>query len=279
MVESIKVPLLPESVSDAVISKWHKQVGDTVAEGDVVAELETDKIMLDVPSLFSGTITAINQDVGSRVEADQVLCQIDVTVSLSDQAQSAGDDQSSKAATANTNVSIVDASDNQPEHPTAIDRMRQEKRSAHSAQSDGDAVAKSPSVRRKMKELDLNETSLKTNEPGRITHDDIHKHVQSRKDAQRSDEVQPTSARQDRSVPMTSLRQTIAKRLMESQHQTASLTTFNEVDLGKVIDLRARYKDEFKDRYGVKLGFMSFSQKLAAMLCNPFLRLMLLLTT
>ena len=261
MVESIKVPLLPESVSDAVISKWHKQVGDTVAEGDVVAELETDKIMLDVPSLFSGTITAINQDVGSRVEADQVLCQIDVTVSLSDQAQSAGDDQSSKAATANTNVSIVDASDNQPEHPTAIDRMRQEKRSAHSAQSDGDAVAKSPSVRRKMKELDLNETSLKTNEPGRITHDDIHKHVQSRKDAQRSDEVQPTSARQDRSVPMTSLRQTIAKRLMESQHQTASLTTFNEVDLGKVIDLRARYKDEFKDRYGVKLGFMSFFTK------------------
>lgn len=225
MVEDVKVPVLPESVSDAVLSKWHKEPGDAVQEGDVLAELETDKIMLEVPAIVTGVLQAHLIEEGARVEAQQVLCRIDTDVSES-----------------NTVV------DNHKDDTTAVEKMRQSKQAAKRAQG--------PRVREVLRQENIAEETIPVTNTDRLTNDDLDNYKQ--KQAADSAQVQ---SRQERLVPMTRLRKTIATRLLESQRETASLTTFNEVDLSQVMALRSKYKDAFIEKYGVKLGFMSFFTK------------------
>ncbi|MEC8882772.1 MAG: 2-oxoglutarate dehydrogenase complex dihydrolipoyllysine-residue succinyltransferase [Pseudomonadota bacterium] len=242
MVEDVKVPLLPESVSDAVVSKWHKNVGDFVSEGEIIAELETDKIMLEVPSMFSGKLTQILKKSGSHVVSDETLCSVDCDANVPDQPS-----EESKVDHSNVEKDFSE----QEKGRTAIDQIRYAKENA----------VKGPNVRKVLYEQSIDEKDIVCENNGRISNDDLDAHIKEKINSVSANEninADTFVERLDRSVPMTRLRKTISKRLLDSQKNTASLTTFNEVDLSKVIDLRSKYKDEFKDKYGVKLGFMSF---------------------
>ena len=236
MNEEVKVPLLPESVNDAIIAKWHYQVGDYVQEGDVIAELETDKIMLEVPAVKGGVIKEVLKSEASHVASNEVICIMD-TAADKPQAVEKLAQKSDKQA------------DVQAAPADKLDCKMPEKSQSNAGQMLTDCK-KSPSVRRSMHAQGIKDSAIKTQT-------DSMQHLQQ---AEKPAQV-ASLQRESRRVPMTRLRQTIAKRLMESQQTTASLTTFNEVDLSKIIDLRARYKDEFNHKYGVKLGFMSFFTK------------------
>lgn len=226
MVEDVKVPVLPESVSDAVLAKWHKAEGDFVQEGDVLVELETDKIMLEVPAVAAGVIQSHLVGEGSRVEAQQVLCRLETQA----------------VPTEKEKETVVD-----PGETTAVEKMRQSKQAVKRAQG--------PRVREVLRDEKIDADSIPVTNRNRITNDDVDAYTNT------SVASTDTPERRERLMPMTRLRKTIAARLVASQRETASLTTFNEVDLSSVIALRRKYKDLFIEKYGVKLGFMSFFTK------------------
>ncbi len=227
----IKVPELPESVADAMIANWYKQVGESINEDEVLVDLETDKVVLEVPTIKAGVIKEILFSVGDTVTAGQLLAVIDTS-----QQQAVEEDAPS------------------------------------TEQSDETAAAMSPSVRKLMAENNIDETQLTgSGKSGRIVKQDVEKYLaaqQVKKEAPKTvaekpavnKEIKPvaTGQRLERRVPMTRLRARIAERLLQSQQQSAILTTFNEVNMKPVMDLRKRYKDAFEKQHGVRLGFMSF---------------------
>jgi 2-oxoglutarate dehydrogenase E2 component (dihydrolipoamide succinyltransferase) len=223
----IKVPLLPESVADAVIATWHKAEGDAVAEGDIIAELETDKVMLEVPATCSGVMTKIIKGEGETVKAEELIATMEEGAAAQPKPQ-----QSTTAAT-------------------------------HK-----DSAPSSPSTRKMMEAHQVDSGAVEgSGKQGRITKEDVAAHVAQQNQAASSASVKETvlpqaqGMRHTERVPMTRMRATIAKRLLESQQSTASLTTFNEVDLTEVMALRKQYKEVFEKKHGIKLGFMSFFTK------------------
>lgn len=223
----VKVPVLPESVADATIAAWHKKPGDTVARDENLLDLETDKVVLEVPAPADGVLEACLFQVGDTVESGQLL------------------------ATLTAGAAAPKA---------ALD--------AHAVESS--APSTGPAVRRLMAEHDLNPADITgSGKDGRITKADVDAFIASSRDANKG--VAPTvvesvsaptvtssGGREERRVPMSRLRVRIAERLLEAQHNAAMLTTFNEVNLKAVMDLRAEYKTSFEKKHGVKLGFMSF---------------------
>ena len=238
----VKVPVLPESVADATIATWHKKVGDKVTRDENLVDLETDKVVLEVPAPADGVLTEILFQTGATVNSGQLLAKLGEEAPATEMAKS--------AAT--------------PE---------KEPVSAHEDKST------SPVVRRMMAEHDLHPGQIKgTGKEGRITKEDVLSYIESNRkasaekqaSADKSTTDKPAAnmkstasmgAREERRVPMTRLRAKIAERLLEAQHNAAMLTTFNEVNLKAVMDMRARYKDGFEKKHGVKLGFMSFFTK------------------
>ncbi len=228
----IKVPELPESVADAVVANWYKKVGEEINVDEVLVDLETDKVILEVPSIRQGVVKEILFSVGDTVTAGQLLAVID---------DSAETEISSK--------------------PPAI-----EKTAASSVAS------MSPSVRKLIAEHEIDESRLLgTGKNGRILKQDVEKYLAAAgdKESVRETPVENIAAvaakslpasgeRLERRVPMTRLRARIAERLIQSQQQAAILTTFNEVNMKPVMELRSRYKDAFEKKFGVRLGFMSF---------------------
>ena len=228
----IKVPELPESVADAVIANWYKKVGEEINVDEVLVDLETDKVILEVPSIRQGVVKEILFSVGDTVTAGQLLAVIDDS--------------------AETGVSSK---------PPAI-----EKTAASSVAS------MSPSVRKLIAEHKIDESRLLgTGKNGRILKQDVEKYLAAAgdKESVRETRVENIAAvaakalpasgeRLERRVPMTRLRARIAERLIQSQQQAAILTTFNEVNMKPVMELRSRYKDAFEKKFGVRLGFMSF---------------------
>ena len=227
MAVEIKVPELPESVSDATIAVWHKKVGDSVAAGESILDLETDKIMLEVPATDAGVITNIMQQEGDTVVAGQSLATID---------------QNAEATPAPVKSENVDTP------------VRQDDGESTSAED-----AHGPAVRRLLTEHGLDPDKISgTGKGGRITPEDIKSFLAT----EEKEEVTPAvGSRYQERVPMSRLRQRIAERLLSAQQNAAILTTFNEVDMQAVMDLRAKYKDLFKDTHDTKLGFMSFFVK------------------
>ncbi|MDF1684690.1 MAG: 2-oxoglutarate dehydrogenase complex dihydrolipoyllysine-residue succinyltransferase [Legionellaceae bacterium] len=222
----VKVPVLPESVADATIAAWHKKPGDTVARDENLLDLETDKVVLEVPAPADGVLEACLFQVGDTVESGQLLAKL-------------------KAGGA-----AVKASEKAPE-----------KASLDAEPSTG------PAVRRLMEEHDLNPADITgSGKDGRITKADVDAFIASSRGASKNAApattsaplAAPAGAREERRVPMSRLRVRIAERLLEAQHNAAMLTTFNEVNLKAVMDLRAEYKTSFEKKHGVKLGFMSF---------------------
>ncbi len=256
----IKVPELPESIADAVIAGWYKKVGDAIEQDEVLVDLETDKVVLEVPALSAGVVTAINFQQGDTVTAGEVIAVIDETAVTGSAAR-----EQVKVAPAVVSDVPAPTPDSLPEQATPAGAVETTKQSV--------SPAMSPSVRKLMAENSIGETELVgSGKNGRILKQDVEAVIQQRKAAAaKAEKIQKKTApsavaavtggeseRMERRVPMTRLRSRIAERLVQAQRDAAILTTFNEVNMKPVMDIRQRYKEAFAKKYEVKLGFMSF---------------------
>jgi 2-oxoglutarate dehydrogenase E2 component (dihydrolipoamide succinyltransferase) len=249
----IRVPQLPESVTDATLVAWHKKPGEAVSRDENLVDLETDKVVLEVPAPSSGTLTEVRVEDGATVTAGDVLAVL----------------EEGEVA------SPVSSPEDQAE-------VTEEPDAAAAAATATAAPKLSPAVRRLLDEHDLDATIVAgSGKEGRITKSDVMAYLKSHSDenvtpgdpAPEFDaESAPAvgGARTEQRVPMTRLRARIAERMVEAQHTAAMLTTFNEVDLTKVMSLRKRYKDSFEKEHGVRLGFMSFFAKAAVEALRKF---------
>ncbi|GAA5189090.1 2-oxoglutarate dehydrogenase complex dihydrolipoyllysine-residue succinyltransferase [Ferrimonas gelatinilytica] len=227
----IKVPVLPESVADATIATWHVQPGEAVSRDQVLVDIETDKVVLEVPAPEDGQLGEILNNEGDTVLAEQVIASFIAGAK-------AGQEVDKPAAT--------------PEAP--------------SAEEGNDAL--SPSVRRLVAEHNVDVSKIAgTGVGGRITKEDVEAFVKAKGDAPASKPAEAKAPapelgdRTEKRVPMTRLRKRIAERLLEAKNSTAMLTTFNEVNMAPIMTLRKQYKDIFEERHGIRLGFMSFYVK------------------
>lgn len=250
MTIEIKVPMLPESVADAVVAKWYKQSGDSVTQDENLVDLETDKVMLEVPASSSGILKDIQASEGDTVTGGQVLCFLE----KGGEASSVATDEKAKAP------------DQVKEEKLDTGKKTQE---GETAKEDNLAIeAYSPAVRRLLAEHDLDAAQVKgTGRDGRLTAEDVKTFVDRGGSSVKTAASQGSSsepslgARTAERVPMSRLRAKVAERLLSVKNETAMLTTFNEVDMKAVMDIRAQYKEAFEKRHGVKLGFMSFFVK------------------
>jgi 2-oxoglutarate dehydrogenase E2 component (dihydrolipoamide succinyltransferase) len=213
-ISNIKVPALPESIADATVAAWHKKPGDFVKRDENIVDLETDKVVLEVPALEDGILKEILKPVGSTVLASEILGTFEAGASKSQNDEPKKSDV--PVASAPTPIS----------EPTRLVTETETKSVQHL----------SPSVKRAVQE-------------GRVNLENV---VQAKVSSVSVGE------RIEKRVPMTRLRQRIAERLLEAKNNTAMLTTFNEVNLQAVMDLRQKYKDAFEKKHGARLGFMSF---------------------
>lgn len=236
MAIDIKVPVLPESVTDATVATWHKQPGEQVMRDEPLVDIETDKVVLEVVAPADGAIEKIIADTGATVTAEQVIG------SFTEGAvnKSATDKPVATAPVAEPSV--------QPAVPV------------HSSSEDNPTL--SPAVRRAVAEQSLDPNTIQgTGKDHRITMQDVasaSSQTGSAASTVQSVTTDVVGGREEKRVPMTRLRAKIAERLLSAQHNAAILTTFNEIDMAPVMSLRSKYKDEFQQKYGVKLGFMSF---------------------
>jgi 2-oxoglutarate dehydrogenase E2 component (dihydrolipoamide succinyltransferase) len=245
----VRVPTLPESVTDATVLTWHKQPGEPVARDENLLDLETDKVVLEVPSPIDGVLSEVRAQEGAVVTSDDVLAVIE--------AVAAGKAASAPAAEPAT-VTKAPA----PAASTAAPP------SAPPAASDEPPVL-TPAVRRLIKELSIDPSVIEgTGKDGRILKSDVMRYLDEQKKQEDAADIQASipaeTANNDRAekrVPMSRLRARVAERLVEAQQTAAILTTFNEVDLYEVMQLRKRYRDSFEKEHGVRLGFMSFFVK------------------
>ncbi len=227
----IEVPELPESVSDATVAAWHKQVGESVREGEALLDLETDKVTLEVPAPASGVLEAVRKEAGETVVQGDVLGIMETQAS---DAPRVGVGQTPDAATEVSGASRAEAVLGQEE-----------------------AVAEpklGPAVRRLIEEHGLSAEEVPRRRSDRLTKADVEAYLASRDQGSGA----RLGARPEKRVPMSRLRRRIAERLLAAQRDHAILTTFNEADMQAVSRLRERYREAFEQRHGVKLGFMSF---------------------
>ncbi|HHF3533399.1 TPA: 2-oxoglutarate dehydrogenase complex dihydrolipoyllysine-residue succinyltransferase [Haemophilus influenzae] len=241
MTIEILVPDLPESVADATVATWHKKLGDTVKRDDVIVEIETDKVVLEVPALSDGVLAEVVQAEGETVVSKQLLGKI----------STAQEGDVSSATLKATN------------EPTPSDRQNAAIENSHNHNADH-----SPAIRRLLAEYDLQADQIQgSGVGGRLTREDIEREIAKRQAQQVKQEAateQNTistvaySARSEKRVPMTRLRKRIAERLLEAKNSTAMLTTFNEVDMQPIMTLRKTYGEKFEKQHSVRLGFMSF---------------------
>ncbi|GAA0857418.1 2-oxoglutarate dehydrogenase complex dihydrolipoyllysine-residue succinyltransferase [Aliiglaciecola litoralis] len=228
----IKVPVLPESVADATIATWHVQPGEAVSRDQNLVDIETDKVVLEVVAPADGSLSEILAQEGDTVTAEQIIA------NFTEGAAGSAPSESTKAEA-------------EPE----------------ASNDDNDAL--SPSVRRLLAEKGVDAANVKgSGKGGRITKEDVEKHLKSGGSAPASSApkatqapVVPAGERTEKRVPMTRLRKTIANRLLEAKNSTAMLTTFNEINMKPIMDLRKQYQESFEKRHGIRLGFMSFYVK------------------
>jgi 2-oxoglutarate dehydrogenase E2 component (dihydrolipoamide succinyltransferase) len=249
MAIEIKAPSFPESVADGTISKWHKQPGEAVKRDELLVDIETDKVVLEVLAEADGVLASIVKGEGETVLSNELIATLDAGATAS-----AAPAAAAAAAPAAAPAQAAAA-------PAA-------------SASDDDAIG-GPAARKLAEENGINLASVKgTGKDGRITKEDIVAAVEAKKSAPAAaPAAKPAAApapvtavgdRTEKRVPMTRVRATVAKRLVEAQSNMAMLTTFNEVDMTEVMALRSKYKDLFeKSHNGVRLGFMSFFVKAA----------------
>jgi len=244
----VKVPQLPESVADATLVSWHKSAGDPVSRDENLVDLETDKVVLEVPAPADGVLKEIRIEDGATVTSGQVLAILEEGPAR--------------------------------EKPEEAAAEAEEVAPAPDTEAPGKAAGKlSPAVRRLVEEHDIDPAKVRgSGRDGRITKADVMDYLDT-KGTEAAPQTKPaegvgagieaaprpamTGGREERRVPMTRMRARIAERLVDAQATAAMLTSFNEVDLGAVMDIRKRYRDGFEKKHGVRIGFMSFFVKAA----------------
>ena len=227
----VKVPVLPESVSDATIASWHKKAGDTVRRDENLVDLETDKVVLEVPSPVDGVLKEIRFETGSTVTSQQVIAIIEAGA-----------------------VAAAPAPTTKTEAPKAAPAAAP----AASAAAKADTSGLSPAGRFVAEQNQINPADVSgTGRRGQVTKEDLVNHMRAGGNTK-------VGARAEERVPMTRIRQRIAERMMQSKNSIAMLTSFNEVNLGKVMAMRKELGEGFEKSHGIKLGFMSFFAKAAA---------------
>ncbi len=249
MSTEIKAPVFPESVAEGTVATWHKQPGEACSRDDLIVDIETDKVVLEVVAPADGVIEDILKGEGDTVGSGEVIGKFkEGAVGDSGSA----DSKDSKAdADADT-----DKGEAKPEQN----------------EDSGDAIL-SPAARKLADENDVDPSAVKgTGKDGRVTKEDVQSHVDKAKSSGGSPKAAPAAMpevnvaageRPEKRVPMTRLRASIAKRLVNAQQTAAMLTTFNEVDMGPIMELRKQYQESFVKRHDIKLGFMSFFAKAA----------------
>ncbi|MEX2480861.1 MAG: 2-oxoglutarate dehydrogenase complex dihydrolipoyllysine-residue succinyltransferase [Gammaproteobacteria bacterium] len=265
MLIEVKVPVLAESVPDATLLDWYKKAGERIERGDSLIDLETDKVTLEITAPESGVIKELRKQTGDVVLTDDILAVIDTEGEASTAADAA---PASKPAS--------------PPEPATP---------ATTAAEDDDAAGGDrlgPAARKLVTEHGLDASAISgTGKGGRVTKADVLAHIERAAPAASAEETSPAPAapphvdvqqrspesggdRVEERVPMTRLRRRTAERLLAAQHENALLTTFNEVNMQPVMTLRDRYKQEFEQRFGVRLGFMSFFVKAAVEALKKF---------
>ncbi|HEX9404271.1 MAG TPA: 2-oxoglutarate dehydrogenase complex dihydrolipoyllysine-residue succinyltransferase [Steroidobacteraceae bacterium] len=258
MTIEVRVPQLPESVADATIVSWNKKPGDAVARDENLVDLETDKVVLEVPAPAAGLLKEIRLKDGTTVTSGQVLAVIEEGAAAS--AAPAG----ARAAAANT---AKGAAGNSPAVMAASGGAVAT--AATAANPDAAAAKLSPAAKRVVEENKIDPKAVTgSGRDGRVSKSDVVNFLSAKDAAAPPAAKAPAApvpsargARAEQRVPMTRLRARIAERMVQAQATQALLTSFNEVDLMAVNELRARYKDQFEKQHGVKLGFMSFFAK------------------
>lgn len=239
MAVEIKAPVFPESVADGTVAAWHKKVGEAVKRDEVIADIETDKVVLEVVAPADGVLTSIAKAEGDTVLSDEVLAQFEVG--------------SAAAAPAAAPAAVADVA----AAPVAASTV-------------SSANDQSPAVRKAVAEQGINPADVQgTGRGGRITKQDVANHTPTPAASQPAPAVSavPLSLaigeRVEKRVPMTRLRKRVAERLLSASQETAMLTTFNEVNMKPLMDMRKNYQERFEKRHGVRLGFMSMFVKAA----------------
>lgn len=236
----VKVPVLPESVQDATIAVWHKKKGDFVKRDENILDLETDKVVLEVPAPVDGILEDVIKNEGDVVVAEELIAKI-------------------KEGAA-------------PKESESQDAKSDSSSSENKSESKSNGLNMGPSARREAQSKNLSDSNLSSisgsGKGGRVTKEDVknfngNTNSNTQQNASKLTNKVNLDGRLEERVPMTRLRSRIAERLVESQQTTASLTTFNEVNLQAVMDLRNKYKDVFEKSHEIRLGFMSFFVKAA----------------
>lgn len=261
MSTEVKIPQLPESVSDATIVSWHKRSGEAVKRDEILVDIETDKVVLEVPAPLDGVLGKILEDEGSVVTAGQVIGHI----------------EEGSASSAEVPATA----------PSAADKEAVAAKQTETPQTE---LPLSPAVRKMVAEHGLDASQIVgTGKDGRLLKEDVLRHLEGGAPAEAKPAPEPAAepsapapspapvaapsasgpapvtalGRTEKRVPMTRLRARVAERLVEAQQTAAMLSTFNEVNMKPVMELRSQYKDRFEKRHGVRLGFMSFFVKAA----------------
>ena len=264
MATDVKVPALGESITEGTLAQWLKKPGEAVAADEPIASLETDKVSVEVPSPVAGTMAEQLFQEGDTVEVGAIIARI-------------GEAGAAAAASAPAETKeAVDAATN-PAGPAETPLPRED---ALAPAADHADLTLSPAVRRAVLEHHVDPSSIKgTGKDGRLTKDDVIAAAKAKDGgpvhepevkapavpAQAAAPAARTGERKEERVKMTRLRQTIAQRLKDAQNTAALLTTYNDVDMTAVIDARARYKDLFEKKHGIRLGFMGFFVKAVAL--------------
>jgi 2-oxoglutarate dehydrogenase E2 component (dihydrolipoamide succinyltransferase) len=236
----IKVPPLPESVADATISAWHKKPGEFVKRDENLVDLETDKVVLEVPALQDGVLESIAKPVGATVTSNEIIGLLNTDAASSSASSSSGGEKADKGAA----------------EPKKTETAESASAASHAA------AELSPSVRRLVAEQNVDVGKIQgSGKGGRITKADVIGFVEQAESVSATSHSTGPTERVEKRVPMTRLRARIAERLLSAQHNAAILTTFNEVDLHAVMQLRNQYKDTFEKTHNTRLGFMSFFVK------------------
>ena len=230
MIIDVKVPMLSESVSEGTLLEWKKKVGEAVARDEILIDIETDKVVLEVPSPQAGVLVEIVAQDGETVVADQVLARIDTAATAAAEAPAAAPAEAAPAA-------APAAAQNNAAMPAAAKLATETGVDVNALQGSG--------------------------RDGRVLKEDVQNAAAKPAAAAAPAVALPAGARPEERVPMSRLRARVAERLLASQQENAILTTFNEVNMKPIMDLRAKYKDKFEKEHGVKLGFMSFFVKAA----------------
>ncbi len=230
MIIDVKVPMLSESVSEGTLLEWKKKVGEAVARDEILIDIETDKVVLEVPSPQAGVLVEIIAQNGETVAAEQVLARIDTaaTASTSAEAPAAAPAPEAAPAAAQTNAAMPAAAKLAAETGVDVNALQGSGRDGRVLKEDVQNAAAKPAAAPAVALAPV-----------------------------------PAGARPEQRVPMSRLRARVAERLLASQQENAILTTFNEVNMKPIMDLRAKYKEKFEKEHGVKLGFMSFFVKAA----------------